>query len=215
MMGSNEKPHFQILIEDGQGVDYRIAINIKSQAYPSEVLYFVGDNFNSDELTTLPKLKYGFTPITNNDPSIGLDYIRGHLFDPTQMIPLPTEADGPDNDLNDNLHRYFKQAIDSGAVIYAFGQRWGPEQNKPDPYFDFSPGNGIHDIHMNQGNTGAWARDNGTWQDGGILIHFEQTSRWVAIFLAFQSQSWCTDENGDALKSAEECPHTNYKAWRL
>jgi uncharacterized protein YukJ len=212
MMGSKEQPHYQVLIKDTEGVAYRIAINIKSQAYPSEVLYFVGENFYSEEITKLPDLEFGFTLIINNNPNIGLDYIRGNLFSPANMIPLPSEADGPDNDLNDKLQDYFMQAIDKGAIIYAFGQRWGPEQNKPDQYFNFSPGNGIHDIHMNQGNTGSWSKDNGTWQDGGILIHFEQENRWVAIFLAFQSQSWCTDDNGNAIKPVEEC---NYQTVNL
>lgn len=47
---------------------------------------------------------------------------------------------------------------------------------------------------MNQGNVEKWKGDNGIWQDGGILIHFEKEEEWVGIFLAFQSQSWCTDE---------------------
>lgn len=203
MLGSNEKPHFQVLIVDENRIEYRIAINTKSQDYPSEVLYFVGENFRSEEITKLPDLEFGFTPIQNNHPDIGLDYIRGHLLDQSQMIPLPTDEDGPNNDLNDKFQYYFKQAIDTKAIVYAFGQRWGPEQNQPDQYFGFTPGNGIHDIHMNQGNEGHWQKDNGIWQDGGILLHFEQENRWVAIFLAFQSQSWCTDDNGNAMPSAE------------
>jgi uncharacterized protein YukJ len=207
MLGKGEKPHYQVLIKDQKGNKYRIAINIKSQAYPSEVLYFVGEDFNSEDLTQLPDLEFGFTSINNNKPDIGLDYVRGNLFDPTKMIPLPADRKGPNNDLNDKLHHYLEQAIEKEAIIYAFGERWGPEKNNPDKYFDFSPGNGIHDIHMNQGNVGQWKKDNGTWQDGGILIHFEQEERWVAIFLAFQSQSWCTDKNGHARKPVEECNH--------
>lgn len=210
-MGSVQQPHFQVLLKDDNDVNYRMAINIQSQASPSEVLYFVGEHFNSDEITELPHLAYGFTPIVSNRPRLGLDYVRGNLFDPSQMIPLPIEAVGPDNDLNDKLLSFFKQAIDTGAVIYAFGQRWGPETNQPDAYFGFLPGNGIHDIHMNQGNTGTWEKDNGTWQDGGILIHFEQENRWGAIFLAFQSQSWCTDQNGDPIKPVDECNYKNVK----
>ncbi len=45
---------------------------------------------------------------------------------------------------------------------------------------------------MNQGNVEKWKGDNGIWQDGGILIQFEKEEEWVGIFLAFQSQSWCT-----------------------
>jgi len=45
----------------------------------------------------------------------------------------------------------------------------------------------VHDIHMNQGNSGAFGRDDGVWQDGGLLMHFPGESRWVAVFLAFQA----------------------------
>jgi hypothetical protein len=47
---------------------------------------------------------------------------------------------------------------------------------------------------MNQGNVGSFTRDDGVWQDGGLLFHFPSTSQWVAVFLAFQSQSWHTDD---------------------
>jgi hypothetical protein len=61
--------------------------------------------------------------------------------------------------------------------------------------FGFIPANGVHDIHMNQGNTGQFARDNGVRQDGALLLHFPAQFRWVAIFLAFQSQSFHTDDS--------------------
>jgi hypothetical protein len=61
--------------------------------------------------------------------------------------------------------------------------------------FAFLPGNGVHDIHMNQGNSGQFTRDDGVWQDGGLLVHFPGESRWVGIFLAFQSQAFHTDDS--------------------
>ena len=47
---------------------------------------------------------------------------------------------------------------------------------------------------MNQGNTGRFRRDDGVWQDGGLLLHYPGQDQWVAIFLAFQSQAWHTDD---------------------
>lgn len=211
MMGSGENPHYQIHIRDDEGVDFRIAVNIESQSYPSEVLFYVGENFNSEDISKLPALKHGFTLIKDNNPDIGLDYVRGNLFDPQKMVPLPADIDGADNDLNEKLQFYVKEALERNAVIYAFGERWGPENNLADRYFHFKPGNGIHDIHMNQGNVGRWKKDNGVWQDGGILIQFEEENRWVGIFLAFQSQSWCTDENGHAIKPVEDCSYLTVK----
>jgi hypothetical protein len=46
-----------------------------------------------------------------------------------------------------------RAAADPAARIYAFGQRWGPEASTRDKVFGFLPGNGVHDIHMNQGNS--------------------------------------------------------------
>ena len=47
---------------------------------------------------------------------------------------------------------------------------------------------------MNQGNGGQFVGDNGVWQDGALLIHYPVQSQWVGFFLAFQSQSWHTDD---------------------
>jgi hypothetical protein len=33
------------------------------------------------------------------------------------------------------------------------------------------------------------------WHDGGLLFWFPGADRWVAVFLAFQSQSWHTDDH--------------------
>jgi hypothetical protein len=54
-------------------------------------------------------------------------------------------------------------------------------------------------MHMNQGNDAGHRGEDGVWQDGGLLMHFRSPSQWVAIFLAFQSQAWHTDDtNGHA-----------------
>jgi len=111
------------------------------------------------------------------------------------MRALPATEPGPDNDLADSLDHYVHRALgDPGARIYAFGERWGPENGKPDKVFGFAPGNGMHDIHMNQGNSGAFVADDGVWQDGGLLLHFPGADQWVGVFLAFQSQAWHTDD---------------------
>ena len=104
-------------------------------------------------------------------------------------------SQGPDNDLADLLDGWLGRAVaDPAATVFAFGQRFGPEAGVADKVFGFTPANGVHDIHMNQGNAGRFAQDNGVRQDGALLVHFPAQSRWVAIFLAFQSQSWHTDD---------------------
>jgi uncharacterized protein YukJ len=108
--------------------------------------------------------------------------------------------------LKDKLEDAMVKAIgEPGSVVYAFGEKWGPETNKKDQYFKFKPGNGIHDIHMNQGNTGKWKKDNGVFQDGAIYIEYPG-DKWRAFYFAFQSQTFDTDDQGNAPGDAGGAP---------
>jgi len=136
---------------------------------------------------------------------VALDFIRANLFDRQLLRPVPATAPGPDNDLADKLDHFVERAAaDPAARIYAFGQWWGPEATTRDKVFGFLPGNGVHDIHMNQGNSQQFRHDDGVWQDGGLLLHYPTQDQWVAIVLAFQSQAWHTDDQtGHALPTPE------------
>jgi uncharacterized protein YukJ len=186
-------PHYQIhMVADG--THYRLAVNVESQESPSELLFLVNDLFSHPITTALAGLQNGFTLLPHQPSGGGLDFIRGNLFNRLDMRALPPSAPGPDNDLADQLEHYVLRAINEpDALVYVFGERWGPEGIR-DKIFNFSPGNGIHDIHMNQGNVARFAGDDGVWQDGGLLLYFPTTQQWVAIFLAFQSQAWHTDD---------------------
>jgi uncharacterized protein YukJ len=200
-LGEGKTPHFQVLVTDGD-TKYRIAINVKSKLSPSELLYYVDENFNHPIIKGLVGLDMGFNHLNSKPGELALDYIRGNLFDPTQMKPLPHDVPGPDNDLNELIQLYIKRSLQDDVTLYAFGERWGPEDDVKDKYFGFLPGNGIHDIHMNQGNVRQFIKDNGVWQDGGLLIHYPSRNQWVGIFLAFQSQSFHTDDTtGDRIDS--------------
>lgn len=196
-------PHFQILI-NADGIKYRASVNAKSDAFPSELLYMAVDNFEHPMTDVLEELPLGFTRLASNRDSSALDYIRANLFDAAQMVKIPYDKPGPDNDLNEKLDAYMKRAVTetsihpqtrerSYPVIYAFGEAWGPE-NKPDKIFGFRPGNGIHDVHMNQGNIKRWQGDDGIWQDGGLMIYYPARDQWAAMFFAFQTQSFHTDD---------------------
>jgi len=200
--GATDTPHYQLRLRTGDGSDFRIAVNVQSQESPSELLYLVDENLEHPATTTLTTLD-GWRALPSAAAGSNLDYIRGNLFDHTAMRSLPPDVTGPDNDLADLLDHYVQRAIaDPAAQVYAFGERWGPETIS-DKVFGFAPGNGVHDIHMNQGNSAGFARDDGVWQDGGLLLHFPSAARWVGVFLAFQSQRWHTDDTtGHALDLA-------------
>jgi uncharacterized protein YukJ len=192
-----QSEHFQILINHAQG-PHRIAINTKSSEAPSQVLYYASDDYHHEITDALPQagLPDGYSPLVSKPGGLALDFIRRNLFDTKDMIPLPSRGPGDNDDLNDRLDFFVQQAItDSSAVVYAFGQHW-VDANGADNYFpEINPSTGIHDIHMNQGNPkGSYYKDNGPWQDGGLLFHFASRNRWAAVFTAFQSQAFHTDD---------------------
>lgn len=209
-LGTNENPHYQVhAIANNE--HFRIAINVKSQLSPSELLYCTIEHFQHVTTAELSAMPFGFSPLASKPDGQALDYIRSNLFDRRNMLPLAFNIPGRDNDLNEKLDFYIRRAMETDdAVMYAFGERWGPEQGKADKIFGFEIGNGIHDIHMNQGNSGTFTKDDGVYQDGGLLIHFPSEDRWIAVFLAFQSQSWHTDDNsGHVISGPAEEPVPN------
>jgi uncharacterized protein YukJ len=194
-LASGANAHFQLHVVDDT-THYRIAVNVESQMQPSELEYLIDSNFRHQILEAVAALPGGWNVLGTHKPGgAALDFIRGNLFNRDDMRQLPFDVPGPDNDLNEKLAHYVRRAIaDEQATVYAFGQRWGPEQGKTDKIFGFLPGNGVHDIHMNQGNVGEFVRDDGVYQDGALLLHFPAQQQWVAIFLKFQSQTWHTDD---------------------
>jgi len=186
-------PHYMILVE-ADGEKYRLAVNVKSDDNPPDLQFYLDDDYKHPILDAVGKLPEGFTSFPTNltpgsvSTTAALDYVRGNLFDFSELRVLPATASGSNNDLNDIFDVYVARAIATkGALIYAFGSKWGPE-TKADAFFDFTPGNGVHNMHMNQGNSGKFSYENGVYTDGGLLIYFPDEKRWVAMFLKFQSQ---------------------------
>jgi uncharacterized protein YukJ len=206
MERDDSTPHFQIRVDDGKH-QHRVSVNVKSKKAPSELLYLVTEDFHHPITSGLGSLSRGFTQLGPDQAPMSLDYIRGNLFDQTDMVLLPHDVPGPDNDLNEKIDGIIQQAIcDSQSVLYAFGEPWGPDSGK-DKEFGFEPKRGIHDIHMNQGNHESFAHTDGVWQDGGLLVYLPSRRRWVGVFLAFQSQAWHTDDQtGHAISSPGPVP---------
>jgi uncharacterized protein YukJ len=206
-LGAGQSPHYQVRLIDDT-TDYRIAINVKSKSSPSEVEYIVVEPFEHPIVAKVESLPLGYTRLASKPDSGALDFIRGNLFKRTDMRPLPFNVPGFDNDLNEKIDRVMQRAVaDEKALVYAFGERWGPEDRIKDKYFGFLPGNGIHDIHMNQGNDARFAGDDGVYQDGGLLVHFPDQQQWIGVFLKFQSQAWHTsDTTGHAITAPSPAP---------
>jgi uncharacterized protein YukJ len=101
---TSQNEHFQILINRGNN-PHRIAINTKSSEAPSEVLFYANDDFHHDitEAILQAGLPNGFTALSSQPGGLALDFIRRNFFDLAEMVPLPSNSPGDNNDLNDKL----------------------------------------------------------------------------------------------------------------
>jgi uncharacterized protein YukJ len=191
----DQDPHSELMM-DVAGVKYRIAINVRSSRGPVQkrlIEYLIVHDIKHPIVDRARELPNGWNDLKDGvkDES-SIDYIRSNIFRATDMKPVTHLAPGPNNDLFEYVEDFLQRAItEKGAMVYAFGEKWGPEADKEDQYFKFLPGNGVHLIHMNQGGAGE---NNGTYRDGALIIDFPQSGTASALFLKFQNQAWHTDE---------------------
>src|SRR5215510_5807958 len=197
------KDHYSVHVVDDE-LDYRIAINVRSNAknFGKDLWFFLNEDFHHPIVASLKALPLGCKLFSRNvsadarrSSGIALDFIRMNLFDRTKMKIFPGHLKGAHNDLNETIHDLIANMVgDEENLIYAFGEPWVNEPQK-DKIFGFKPGNGIHDIHMNQGDlTGDHAHEDGVYQDGGLIFYYAAEDRYVAYFTKFQSQSWHTND---------------------
>jgi uncharacterized protein YukJ len=192
--GGTDTPHYQVQVAAG-GEQFRVAVNELSKEHPSELLYLADEAFHHPIVQDLLALPEGVQLPPEHARWAGAGLHPGQPVRPDAAARRTGNRARADNDLGDKLDHFVERAeADPAARLYAFGQRWGPEPGIPDKVFGFLPGNGVHDIHMNQGNSQQFRSDDGVWQDGGLLLHYPAQDQWVAIFLAFQSQAWHTDD---------------------
>lgn len=185
-------PHIEIKVE-ARGW-HRVAVNARSLAPPHDLLFARIEPLSGRFTSLLPQLPKGLTMLGPGHRTLGLDYVRGGFVRRAAMRVLPFRQPGARNDLREFVGLALAEAMrDEDAQLYAFGEPWGPEEGRPDDYFGFEPGRGIHDVHMNQGSKHPFRGANRPRQDGALIFHFPAERRWVGLFLAFQSQSWRTD----------------------
>ncbi len=194
----DQDPHSELLMKVN-GESFRIAINVRSSRGPIEkrlIEYLILNDVKHPVVDRARELPEGWNDLKDGvKDGAAIDYIRSNIFRATDMKPIVHLAPGPHNDLFERVEDLLQRAIDEeGAVVYAFGERFGPEPQK-DKYFGFQPGNGAHLIHMNQGGKGD---GNGKFRDGALIIDFPKSGTAAALFLKFQNQVWHTNEQDAA-----------------
>lgn len=200
------------------GITYRCAIDVDSQK--TRVQWRI-IHFTAAQLSQITQKSNGWHPLASNSTSGAIDYIRWPLMWVTIRIPilfywkwklkLPpwlypnrvTQFKKPEVIMN-ALFRLFvlnqeafwkagnnidaieqlESVVTQGTKMYIFGQF-------------FNTGNGVHDIHQNQGDpiTSQWSASNGIWQDGATIVQ-KADGNFVGFFNKFETQSFKTDNSG-------------------
>jgi uncharacterized protein YukJ len=240
--------HYNIEVA-ATGQIYRIAVDVYSTLKGSPrfdpqdsnavwdedrlLMFYIDKQYSHPVLTTLLQTAEGFTSRSTLPDPLHLDYVRGQpaLFPLGQMTVVPPkQTDNDGNDLNDDLNPWIQKAMNNPqAEIFVFGDFFndtGSSNPDPHPYFNPDPQMGVHDVHMNQGDSGSEKKDNGPGQDGALFLRFIggapspaetpanprtelpllsstvpsnglSPDTWVAMFFRFQTQSIDTDANGN------------------
>jgi uncharacterized protein YukJ len=203
---SGASAHYQITMQTGGGT-FTVAVNIQS-VDGSEVLYAIEEGFTPPDPLGLTALPMGITALRSEAGGLALDYVRSTvngapMITKSQMTLLPKQSEKAKGSSAEAeaIQRAKAKALenavitllnmtiaDKDGVIYAFGSA----------YADDGKVDGIHDIHMNQGNpANNHGGDNGVWQDGALFINLPSKKTWTAVFIAFQTESWSTDSVGN------------------
>ena len=203
---SGASAHYQITMQ-ATGGPFTVAVNIQS-VDGSEVLYAIVEDFTPPDLAELTALPMGMTALKSEPGGLALDFVRSTvsgapMITKAQMTLLPeSDAQAKTASAQDQMIQKARAAAlqnavvtllnmtiaDEDGVIYAFGSA----------YADSGEVDGIHDIHMNQGNPkNNHGGDNSVWQDGALLISLPSKKTWTAVFIAFQTESWTTDAAGN------------------
>ncbi|MBC2582672.1 DUF2278 family protein, partial [Clostridium sp. DJ247] len=148
---------------DNRNIEVQINVRSHHGRKTPKLEYVFKENFQiRDEskfsFEELKKLDYGIKVLNfekeNINRRISIDYVRSNLFDINEFREVPTTAD-----LNEELHRYITKTIEQDADVYIYGDLFPLECTENDDRAERinllkkNGPKGIHDIHMNQGNS--------------------------------------------------------------
>lgn len=183
--------------KDGASTTWDTAINVGTNDADDLLKYKFAFDYAHPILATLRAAPPGFTDLTGTSTLPALDFLRSNILNGTGPWRMSDPMDGSDTpDPAATLKRLLKSAQKLNADVYIFGRT-------------YIEGDGIHDIHMNQGSGGNFVNDgvdndndhNDIWQDGAVLLDFGRP-QWSAYFTTFTQQMVPTDNLGNSQDGA-------------
>src|SRR5678815_1910807 len=91
----DETPHYQVEVR-ASGTHFRIAVNVRSNQHPPDLLYLIDEDFDHPILPRLASLPQEFTLLPGQPAGVALDFIRANLFDRGEKRLFPSHLPCPD-----------------------------------------------------------------------------------------------------------------------
>jgi hypothetical protein len=186
--------HGFIYINTPNGV-YQCAVDVNSPTGEFEYMMLAGlDPGMFGNISALPD---GYNELLRTPSSGAIDFIRSPFVNQAKgclavILAIFNKIFGGDRKVwivnnGDEALDKLKDMITTSTRLYVFGA----------PYT--YGGNGVHDIHMNQGDPAGsqWFGANGIWQDGCVIAEKPGEPRLFGYFGKFVMQSLNTDDNGN------------------
>jgi uncharacterized protein YukJ len=183
--------HVSMLVD---GDKWDVAINVGTNDDDDLLKYKLVFDFRHPIIQTLAAADAASNDLTGQTALPALDFLRSDLLANTGKWRDSDVMDGSDaTEPSAALKRLLLKAHQSGFDVYVFGRF-------------YSEGNGIHDVHLNQGSTKSFIHrpgddsndHNDIWQDGAVMVDVGEPE-WAAYFSAFNQQLVPTDDFGNPL----------------
>ena len=209
-------PHLWVVLEAG-GAQWFATINVRSDKdAPGEpvgksyLYYYIDHDFSHPIVPSVLARPQGLSPVERSYVGGAIDFQRANLFNPNAMRILPPEGAGDDG-LVHRLSAMLQVAKAQDCDVFFYGNAFAKDNaHQTDEAFGYTPETafGLDNVHMAQGDPRALdlrLHENGVWHDGACFIWDARARAMSAIFLAFQSQAWHTNDSGDVLFGATGC----------
>jgi uncharacterized protein YukJ len=198
--------HLHVPVNPGGSSDaWDTAINVGTNDADDLLVYKIVFDFHHPIMARLQASPSGFNDLTRTSSLPALDFLRSDVLNET--------GDWRDSDAIDgsamvepvaSLTRLMRKAQDSQFPVYIFGRK-------------YTDGDGVHDVHMNQGSSGKFINNgvddhndhNDIWQDGAVIVDMGEAGV-AAYFTSFTQQTVPTNglgnpkPNGHTISSSDD-----------
>ncbi|WP_322048969.1 DUF2278 family protein [Paraburkholderia sp. J67] len=174
------------------GAQWDVAVNVGTTDADDLLKYKLPFDFRHAVLATLKDAPSGSQNLTGQAALPAIDFQRSDFLANTGKWRDSDVMDGSDAvEPVATLQRLLLRAQQAGNDVYVFGRF-------------YSEGDGLHDVHMNQGSKGAFIHrpgddsndHNDIWQDGALLVDLGEP-QWALYVAAFDQQYLPTDDLGN------------------